>query len=62
MATERRLADLELLADRSRKVLEDPKKQKWHADTRAQLAQIEAEMKRLLDREQQRQSAPASAH
>ena len=51
MATERQLSDLELLAERSRKVLEDPKKQKWHADTRAQLAQIEAEIQRLQDRE-----------
>lgn len=52
MATERQLADLEWLADRSRKVLGDAKKQKWHADTRVQLTQIEAEIRRLRDRAQ----------
>lgn len=51
MAIERQLADLEWLAERSRKVLEDPRKYRWHADTRTQLAQIEAEIRRLQDRE-----------
>ena len=46
-----RLADLEWLAQRSRKLLEDPRKQRWHADTRAQLTMIEAEMDRLRQRE-----------
>ena len=45
-----RLADLEWLAQRSRRLLEDPRKQRWHADTRAQLAMIEAEMDRLRQR------------
>lgn len=51
MAIERQLADLEWLAERSRKVLDDPRKYRWHADTRTQLAQIEAEIRRLQDRE-----------
>jgi hypothetical protein len=46
-----RLADLEWLAQRSRKLLEDPRKQRWHADTRSQLAMIEAEMDRLRQRD-----------
>lgn len=45
-----RLADLEWLAQRSRRLLEDSRKQRWHADTRAQLALIEAEMGRLRQR------------
>ena len=42
-----RLEDLEWLAQRSRRVLDDPKKERWHADMRVQLAQIEEEMERL---------------
>ena len=44
---ESRLVDLEWLAQRSRKLLADPKKARWHDDTRVQLAQIEAEVERL---------------
>jgi hypothetical protein len=62
MATEQQLTHLEWLAERSRKVLEDPKKQKWHADTRAQLAQIEAEIERLQKRERAAAPASLSAH
>ncbi len=42
-----RVADLEWLAQRSRGILEDPRKARWHKDTRAQLALIEAEIERL---------------
>lgn len=45
-----RLADLEWLAQRSRRILDDPHKARWHADTRSQLAMIEAEMERLRAR------------
>ncbi|MBL8920255.1 MAG: hypothetical protein JNJ54_15420 [Myxococcaceae bacterium] len=45
-----RIADLERLAHRSRKVLADPRKSRWHGDVRAQLAEIEAELVRLRDR------------
>lgn len=48
--TEKALADLESLAERSRRILEDPRKQRWHQDTRNQLALIEAEMERLKGR------------
>jgi hypothetical protein len=40
------LQDLERLAQRSRRVLADPRKARWHADARAQLASIEAELAR----------------
>lgn len=43
----RGLADLELMAERSRRVLEDPSKRRWHADMQRQLTDIEAEMARL---------------
>lgn len=43
----RGLADLEWMAQRSRRILEDPKKERWHADMRRQLELIEAEMTRL---------------
>ena len=62
MAIDRVLADLEWLAERSRRVLEDPKKQKWHHDTRTQLAQIEAEMERLRARELSREKDEAAQH
>ena len=62
MAIDRVLADLEWLAERSRRVLEDPKKQKWHEDTRTQLAQIEAEMERLKSRELSREKEEAAQH
>lgn len=42
-----RLSDLEWLAQRSRRILDDPKKTRWHADMRVQLARIEEEMERL---------------
>lgn len=45
-----RLQDLEWLAQRSRGVLEDPRKARWHTDTRAQLLLIEAEIDRLRER------------
>lgn len=48
--TQKALADLESLAERSRRILEDPRKQRWHQDTRNQLALIEAEMERLKGR------------
>lgn len=48
--TQKALADLEWLAQRSRRILEDPRKQRWHQDTRNQLALIEAEMERLKER------------
>ena len=51
MAIEQQLANLQGLAERSRKVLQDPRKQPWHDDTRSQLAQIEAEIERLKTRE-----------
>ncbi|HEY0880482.1 MAG TPA: hypothetical protein VGD87_03070 [Archangium sp.] len=50
MSTDRNLhllAELEQLAQRSRRILEDPKKERWHEDMRKQLEQIEAEMERL---------------
>lgn len=45
-----RVADLEWLAQRSRGILGDPRKQRWHQDTRAQLLLIEAELDRLRER------------
>lgn len=45
-----RLGDLEWLAQRSRRVLADPRKRRWHGDVRAQLAEIEAELVRLKER------------
>lgn len=51
MALAQQLENLEGLAERSRRVLEDPRKQPWHQDARAQLAQIEAEIERLRARE-----------
>ncbi len=48
--TERRLLDLEWLAQRSRRILVDPKKARWHEDMRAQLEKIDAEMERLRHR------------
>jgi len=45
-----RAADLEWLAQRSRGVLADPRKRRWHGDVRAQLAEIEAELSRLKER------------
>lgn len=45
-----RSADLEWLAERSRRVLSDPRKRRWHGDVRTQLAQIEAEIARLKER------------
>lgn len=47
---ERGLVELERLAERSRRVLADPGKAKWHQETREQLASIEAEMARLKQR------------
>ncbi|MFZ5446396.1 MAG: hypothetical protein ACOZQL_40790 [Myxococcota bacterium] len=44
------LADLEWLAQRSRKILADPRKERWHEDMRLQLSRIEAEMERLRGR------------
>lgn len=44
------LTDLEWLAQRSRRILADPRKQRWHDDMRAQLSRIEAEMERLKAR------------
>lgn len=44
------LTDLEWLAQRSRRILDDPRKQRWHDDMRAQLTRIEAEMERLRSR------------
>lgn len=52
MAIETQLKDLERLAERARHVLLDARKAKWHADTREQLQQIEAEISRLRGREQ----------
>jgi hypothetical protein len=48
--TERRLLDLEWLAQRSRRILVDPKKARWHEDMRLQLEKIDAEMERLRHR------------
>ena len=45
-----RVQDLEWLAQRSHKILEDPRKARWHKDTRAQLSLIEAEIERLRER------------
>ena len=45
-----RVGDLEWLAQRSRRVLADPRKRRWHGDVRAQLAEIEAELIRLKER------------
>lgn len=45
-----RLTDLEWLAQRSRKILADPRKERWHEDMRVQLSRIEAEMERLKAR------------
>lgn len=46
----RAVTELEKLAERSRRVLEDPHKARWHEETRAQLASIEAELARLKQR------------
>lgn len=48
--TERCVADLEWLAERSQRGLADPKKAKWHATLRAQLASILEELNRLQSR------------
>ena len=45
-----RLADLEYLAARARKTLDDPRRQKWHDEAREQLIQIEAEIDRVAAR------------
>ncbi len=45
------LVDLEWLAQRSRRILADPRKQRWHGDMRAQLSRIEAEIARLRSRD-----------
>ncbi len=45
-----RLADLEYLAARARKTLDDPRRSKWHDEARAQLIQIEAEIDRVAAR------------
>ena len=50
MALEQQLANLAGLAERSRKVLQDPRKLPWHEDTRSQLELIEAEIERLKTR------------
>lgn len=47
---ERRLSELEWLAQRSRRILADPKKVRWHEDSRQQLRQIEVEMDQLRSR------------
>jgi hypothetical protein len=44
------LQDLQRLAERSRRVLADPRKARWHEEARAQLASIEAELIRRHDR------------
>lgn len=44
------LGDLEWLAQRSRRILADPRKQRWHDDMRMQLQRIEEEMRRLQTR------------
>ncbi len=59
MAIEQQLANLNGLADRSRKVLEDPRKQPWHDDARSQLAQIEEEIERLKSRPPPQQLSPS---
>lgn len=48
--TERCVADLEWLAERSQRGLADPKKARWHATLRAQLASILEELNRLQSR------------
>lgn len=48
--TGNQLSDLEWLAQRSRRILADPRKQRWHDDMRLQLTRIEAEMERLKAR------------
>jgi len=54
----RRLQALEWLAQRSRGILEDPRKARWHQDTRKQLEQIEAEIERLRGKA----APPAATH
>lgn len=54
MTIETQLKDLDRLAARARNVLSDARKAKWHADTREQLQQIEAEISRLEAREPSR--------
>jgi len=49
-ASVKRLLALEQLAERSRKVLSDEKKLKWHHDVRTQLELIELEISRLRAR------------
>lgn len=48
--TERCVADLEWLAERSQRGLADPKKARWHETLRAQLASILEELNRLQSR------------
>jgi hypothetical protein len=48
--TERCVADLEWLAERSQRILADPKKERWHGALRAQLASILEELNRLQRR------------
>jgi hypothetical protein len=42
--------ELEYLAERSRRVLADPKKARWHAEQRALLGEIVAELDRKRER------------
>ncbi len=48
--TDPRLADLEYLAARARKTLDDPRRSKWHDEAREQLIQIEAAIDRVAAR------------
>ncbi|MBL8910831.1 MAG: hypothetical protein JNM17_09035 [Archangium sp.] len=48
--TERCVADLEWLAERSQRGLADPSKSRWHATLRQQLASILEELNRLQSR------------
>ncbi|MFO0598399.1 MAG: hypothetical protein U0228_24045 [Myxococcaceae bacterium] len=53
--------DLERMAERSRRVLEDPKKEKWHQQMRDQLASILEELERLQRTERGGHHTPGSS-
>jgi len=48
--TDPKVADLEYLAARAQKTLDDPRRAKWHDEARDQLIQIEAEIERVQSR------------
>ncbi len=53
-----RIADLEYLAARAKRTLEDPRRSKWHEEARNQLLQIEAEIQRVQGRPPPQALAP----